>query len=63
MSKISGIQQIHKEYMELYFDSILGANVGFEILTREMLEVDGEEDGKWGFLLDLLFVRLIFIKH
>lgn len=45
--------------MQVIFDSILGAGLGFEFLPTALVEDMG---GVYGLLIDLLFVRVLIIR-
>lgn len=48
--------------MSIFFEGIFGATIGFEFVTHEVAQTI-DPDASWGFMIDLLFVRVLFIKY
>ena len=46
----------------LTFATIAGACIGFEYLYEDMVQAV-HDNAKWGIRLELLFIRLVFIKY
>lgn len=48
--------------MEVQIGTIFGVGFGLEFTPHEVFEEMGDSDVKWGIIVDLFCIRIVFLK-